>query len=169
NVDTIAYEIGGIDNDVAEMDADAEPHPVGFGQPGTTPVDLELDFGSTAHRLDGACEFRDDTVAGASEDTACMARDQAVDNLTTHLESGKGSFLILAHQPAVAGDVGCKDGSQSALNTIHSHASLAGEPCGILSEMEKDGEGHLPSRRRSSGATCNSMIRTGITQLSGWL
>jgi hypothetical protein len=35
-------------------------------------------------------------------------------------------------------------------------------------DVSRRGEAHLPSRRCSSGAMCSSMIRTGITQSSGW-
>jgi len=53
-----------------------------------------------------------------------MARDQAINDLAIHLEDGKSAFLILAHQPAVTDHIGCKDGSHSALNAIHGHASF---------------------------------------------
>ena len=51
-----------------------------------------------------------------------MVGDQAVDDLAMSLERRKRGLLILAHEPAVADHIGCKDGSHSALNAIHGHA-----------------------------------------------
>ena len=98
----------------------------GFGHIGVPLVDLQLDFGGASHRLDGARELRNDAVAGATEDAARMVRDQAVNDLAIGLEGGKRALLILAHEPAVADHIGCKDGSHSALNAIHGHARSRG-------------------------------------------
>ncbi len=53
-----------------------------------------------------------------------MLGDQPVDDLAMGLEGRKRALLVLAHQPAVADHIGCKDGSHSALNAIHGHCKL---------------------------------------------
>ena len=61
-----------------------------------------------------------------------MVGDQPVDDLAMRLENRERSLLILAHQPAVADNVGCKDGGHSALNAIHGHARSAPRYAAIL-------------------------------------
>jgi AraC-like DNA-binding protein len=75
-----------------------------------------------------------------------MANDQLVNNLAITLEGGKRSFLVLAHEPAVADHIGCKDGSHSALNAIHTHARSRGASRGILGEIAAGEEGLLEDR-----------------------
>ena len=72
DVDAVAHQIVAVDDDVAEIDADAKAHAVRLGHIGVPLVDRQLDFGGAAHRLDRACELRDDAVAGAPEDAAPM-------------------------------------------------------------------------------------------------
>ena len=37
------------------------------------------------------------------------------------LERSEGGFLVLAHQPAVAGDIGCEDGGQPPFDPLLRH------------------------------------------------
>jgi hypothetical protein len=51
------------------------------------------------------------------------------------------TFFILAHEPAEARHIGCKDGSHSALNAIHDHTSSRGTPFDTLYPAAVHGKG----------------------------
>ena len=129
----------------------------GSGNVGVPLVDRQLDFGGAPHRLDRAGELGDDAVAGAPEDAALMVGDQPVDDLTMGLQRRKRRLLILAHEPAVADHIGCKDGSHSALNAIHGHARPRGTSSAILRYKPADREA-----RKTSGA----VIRRAMAALT---
>jgi hypothetical protein len=132
DIDAIAHEIVAIDDDVAEIDADAKAHAIGLGQARIVLVDLELNFGGAADRFDGARELGDDAVPRTSEDAPLMLRDQAVEDLAMRLERGQSPFLVPANEPAIADHISREDGSHSALNAIHNHASSRGTLLAIL-------------------------------------
>jgi hypothetical protein len=66
----------------------------------------------------------DDAVADRVEDAAPVRRDQAVDDGAACLQPGERAHLVARHQPAVAGDIGCKNGSKFALYRVDRHAWL---------------------------------------------
>src|SRR5262249_34709861 len=113
DVYAVAHEIAFIDYDVAEIDADAKPHPIGLGELPIALVDLELDFGGAPHRLDRAGEFGNDTVACTSEDSSRVPGDQRINDLTVGPEGSEGTLLVLAYESTVADHIGRKDDSHS--------------------------------------------------------
>ena len=81
-----------------------------------------LDFHGAAHRIDGACKLNQGTVTRGLDDAAAMLRDLGIDDFApVRLECSKRAFLVEAHQPAVAGDIGSKDGCQPPFDTRFGH------------------------------------------------
>ncbi len=62
--------------------------------------------------VDGTREIGDHAVAGGVEDAAVMDRDQMVEDHPVGLQPAQGADFVDAHQPAVLGDVGGKDGGE---------------------------------------------------------
>ena len=81
-----------------------------------------LDFDRAAHGIDDAGELDQHAVAGGLDDTAGMLGDLGIDQFAAmRLQSRERAFLVVADQPAVAGDIGREDGRQPPLNAIVSH------------------------------------------------
>ena len=166
NVDAVAHQIVAVHDDIAEIDADAKPHAVRLGNVDVALVDRQLDFGRAPHRLDRAGELGNDAVAGAPEDAATMVGDQPVDDLTMGLQRRKRRLLILAHEPAVADHIGCKDGGHSALNAIHGHARPRGTSSAILRYKPADREARKPRGPLSGDHAAATVVTATIRMLS---
>ena len=70
DVDGVAEEIVAINDDVADVDADAEPHLLAGGTSGIFTADRLLDRDGALLGLDGAGEIGDETVPGRVENEA---------------------------------------------------------------------------------------------------
>src|SRR5262245_41431835 len=58
-----------------------------------------------------------------------MLSDFGIKNFAPgRLERGESAFLVNAHQPTVAGDIGCEDGSQPPVDARLSHADCPYAP-----------------------------------------
>jgi len=124
DIDPVAKNIVLVDDNVAEVDPDAE-----FDAPvrrhiGVALGHLPLDFDGTPHRVDDALKLDQQPVAGGLDDAAAMLANLWVDELAPMcLQPGERPLLIGAHQPAVAGDIGRQNGRQPSLD------ALAGQAC----------------------------------------
>ena len=65
--------------------------------------------------IDRTGEIRDDAVAGSIENTAVMDGDQLVEDHPIRLQLPQRADFIGAHQTAVLGDIGGKDGGELPL------------------------------------------------------
>ena len=97
---------------------------------GTPSVALDhaaLNVDGAAHGIDHADEFHQHPVAGRLDDPAAMFGDLGIDQfLAMRLELAQRAFLIDAHQPAVAGNVGRQYRSQPAVDTVFRHLVAPG-------------------------------------------
>jgi hypothetical protein len=74
---------------------------------------IALDIDGAAHGVDDADELHQHTVARGLDDAAAVLGDLGVDEfLTMGLELAQRAFLVDAHQPAIAGDIGRENGRQ---------------------------------------------------------
>jgi hypothetical protein len=88
-----------------------------------------LDFHGAAHCIDCAWKFNECTVTRRLDETAAMLRYLGIDDFTSvGPERCESTFLVNAHQAAVAGNIGREDGGQSPFNTRLGH-----EDCPYLS------------------------------------
>ena len=109
DVDTVAKQILALDEDIADMHADAEAHWLTHGAGGVFFGDGILNCDRTLDGVDRTGEVGDDTVAGAAEDAPATGGDQLLQNYATGGQPTQGADLVLPHQPAVAFDIGRKD------------------------------------------------------------
>jgi len=120
-VDAISIEVLSLDDDIAEIDADAHGR-----------ASVERCFGSRfrqslleRHRaldgIDRAGELDQHAVAHDLEDAAAVTCDERLQCLALRPDGGNCARLVLLHQPGVTNHVGGQDGSQSTLNALPGH------------------------------------------------
>ena len=107
HVDAVAIEVVAIDDDVAEIDADAELDVPVFRHPGIALGHAALDFDRAARRIEHAAELDQEAVAHHLEDAPAMLGDGRVEELAAMLaQRAHRALFIGLHEPAVANDVG---------------------------------------------------------------
>jgi hypothetical protein len=112
DINPIAENIITLSDNVTNMHADAKGDSLSCGQCGVWMLHDRLNFGRTSHGAHHARELGQNTVAGRFEDTPTVLGDFGVDDLgSDSLENLQCASLILAHEPAIADYIGCKDGS----------------------------------------------------------
>ena len=119
DVHAIAIKIVAVDDQVAEVQADAEDDggvrrliPIGFGH-----CLLELDCGTEC--IHGAGELGQRAIARQLDQPPAMTRQHRLQPLRPMgLQPRQRAVLIPAHQPRVAHDICRKDGRQSPYNPL---------------------------------------------------
>ena len=78
---------------------------------------LALHLDGAAHRIDDAGELDEQAIARNLDDATAMFLDFGVGQLAPEcLERGERAFLVLAHQPRIARDIGRQDRRQPAFD-----------------------------------------------------
>ena len=118
NVYPVAIDVVFFNDDVAEIDADAKPDLLCCSHSLIALGHLALDRGSTLDRVDDAGELDERTVAHEFDDAAMERFNRGVDQFATAaLQSLERTYLILAHEAAVADHIGRKDCGKPSLHT----------------------------------------------------
>src|SRR6202165_1718347 len=116
NIDAIAEDIVVVDDDVSQMDADAELDPLGLGYLRVLVSHAALNFGGASRCIDGTGKFDQNTVASGLDDAAAMFGDCGVDKrFSESLQLRQRAFLVGTHQAAITGDISRQDSRQSPL------------------------------------------------------
>src|SRR6266404_6944100 len=105
----VAEEIVALNYDVADVDADAEPHLLADRSIRIRLRDGVLDRDSTLHGVNGAGEIGDEAIASRGEDPTAMRGDQSIDDNPVRVKGSERADLIEPHKAAVALDICCKD------------------------------------------------------------
>src|SRR6516164_3495903 len=117
-VDTMAVDVVRRDDDVTEIDADAQLDASALRHPGIAGDDEPLHIQGAANRVDHAAELDEGAVTGVLDDPAAMFADPRLDDLTPIGEQTEMSaLLVVRHQTRIADDIGRKDRRQSPFNT----------------------------------------------------
>ena len=125
HVDAVAVEVVAVDDDVAEIDADAELDVPVLGNAGVALEHAALDLDGAARRVDDAAELDQEAVAHHLEDAPAILGDGGIEELAAMLlQRPQRALLIGLHEPAVADDVGRQYGGQPALDLRVAHAHL---------------------------------------------
>ncbi len=106
NIDTVAEDIVLIENDITDVDADAELDPLILRRDGTLFGHTALDFNCTAHRIDGAGKLDQHSVTGCLDNAPTMGGDGGIEkSLSDRLEPRQSAFLVGPHKAAIARDI----------------------------------------------------------------
>ena len=116
NIDAVAEQVAVLDDDVAQMQADAELHLFELGSGGVRLGDRRLHRQRAGQRVDRAGEFRGNAVAGGGEDASAMRRDQACENGAVVRQHPQGADFVASHQAGIASDIRRQDGGEFALD-----------------------------------------------------
>ena len=110
NVDAIAVDVALVDDNITDVDADAEFDAANFGNGGVALGHGTLDFHGTTGCVDRARKFHQSTVTRGLDDTAAIFRHRGIDQFAaTSLKGRESTFFINAHQAAIACYVGRKN------------------------------------------------------------
>jgi hypothetical protein len=110
-------------------------------------------------------------------------RHQAVDDGAACLQLGERAHLVARHQPAVAGDIGCKNGSKFALYRVdnargyrsgrrQSDAPSLRSAASHCATDRRTSDSHAgrrwrcPRPRRCRPSVCRSLRRTSVSRIS---
>ena len=126
DVDPVAKDVVVLDDDVAEVNADAELDPAVRGAAALRSAIAALHLDRAAHRIDDAGEFHQQAVAGGLDDAATVFGDLGIDQLApVRFQPCERPFLVRTHQPRVAGHIGGEDRGQPAFDAF---PSQSGDP-----------------------------------------
>jgi hypothetical protein len=117
DIHPVAIDVVAVDDDIAQIDADAVANALVFGLVGFAPRRFILDGECTSDRLDHTRKLRKDAVADKFENTAAMRLHLGFEDrgAIAH-EARQRAGLVGLHQPTVAGHVGRQDRGQFALH-----------------------------------------------------
>ncbi len=121
DIDAVADQVLAVDQDIAEIDPDPEPHAAVLGHVRAHGFNSLLDVRGATQRFDRAGEFGHDAVARASEDPALMVCHQRLDRLPARPQGAVGAILVRAHHATKFRDIGGKDGRQFAYRLVVAH------------------------------------------------
>ena len=104
------------------MEADTKVHPLVVRDRGIAFGHTSLDRDRAGKRLDHTRKLRQQTVAGGFDDATLVFGDLRIDELAAMgSQPRQRTGLIMAHQPAISGDIGGEDGRQPALDPLSAH------------------------------------------------
>jgi hypothetical protein len=117
NIDAIPENIAILDDDISDIDANAELDPIVARNRRIALGHCRLHFDRAAQRVDDAGELNQQTVAHHLDDPAMMLGNLGIRHLGADCpEPFQGSALVDADQPQIAGDIGREDRREPTLN-----------------------------------------------------
>ncbi len=117
HVDPVAVDVVAVDDDVADVDADAQADAPVLRHLGRPRAHAVLHVDGEGQRVDDAGELHQRPVAHQFDDAAVVLGDLRLDQLPpVRLQRRQRPGLVALHQPAVAGDVGGQNGGEPALH-----------------------------------------------------
>jgi hypothetical protein len=122
HVHAIAPDVSAVDDDVADIYADAEFYPLLLRDVGVAFRHSMLHLHGALHRVYDASELRQNSIAGGPHDSAVVTRDFRYDKgVAMHLPPSQRAELICPHETAIARNVGCQDGREPSLSLAVRH------------------------------------------------
>jgi hypothetical protein len=123
HIDAVAKDVVALDDDVAEIDANAKPDAALVGYIGLAVNHPALHLGRTAHRVDDTRKFCEQSVAGMFDRAATVLRDLRVYQLVQmRPDAFVRARLVSAHQARIARHIGGEDRGKTA-DSGHSRRS----------------------------------------------
>jgi len=109
NISQPIKEVVALNHDVADVNADAEPHLLIGRYSRILLGDRVLYRDSTLHGIDGTAEVGNKAIPRRIENPATMRGDQAMDDDPVSRERAEGADFIPPYQAAIALDIGRED------------------------------------------------------------
>ena len=116
DIDAVAVDPVSLDHEVAEIDADPERHAALFGQFCIARSQFRLEGEGRFDRVYRAAEFRQNVVPRHVHDAAMLRCHNPGDDAAEFRQGAHGGELVVAHQAAVARDIGAQYGGEPALH-----------------------------------------------------
>ena len=106
DIDAIAEDVVAVDDDVADIDADAKVESLIGCNACVALRHAALHVDRAAHRIDDAREFHQQAVTGGLDDPAVVFGDLGIDKLPpVGLQRRQGAAVVRAHETRVAGHI----------------------------------------------------------------
>ncbi|MCY1231172.1 hypothetical protein D9M72_436100 [compost metagenome] len=122
DVDAVAEDVVVLEDDVAEIDADAEFDPPVLRHVAVAPLHALLDLDRAFDRIGHALELDQHSVAGGLDQPALVLGDRRIDELdAVGSEPRKRARFVGFHQPTVAGHIGRQHCGESLLHGLAKH------------------------------------------------
>jgi hypothetical protein len=119
DIDAIAEDIVVFDDDVADIDANAELDRIGFGATGVVLSNVLLDLDRTGDRVDGAAELHQYAVAHQLDNPARMGSDRRIDEAAPQcLQALQCADFVDPHEARVAHHISGQDCCESQLKAL---------------------------------------------------
>lgn len=112
DVHVVPIDLLTLDQDLAQVDTDAKLHPPLLGKLRIPGGQVLLEHHGALDRVDNTAELRQQAVACEVDDPATVAADEPRHQLTVGLDHFDRGRLVVAHEPAVAVNVGAQDSRQ---------------------------------------------------------
>ena len=117
HVDAVTIDVAGLDDHVADIDADAKLDAAVPGHAGVALAHAALDRRRARDRIHDARELRQEPVPGELDDTALRFGDLGVDQIRPVGFPGcVGARLVHAHEAAIGRHVSRQDGGQASVD-----------------------------------------------------
>jgi hypothetical protein len=122
DIDSVTVDVALTDNNVTDVDADAQFDPAIFRSVGVALSHGALDFRTAPNCINHARKFDQSTVTRSFDDAAAMLSNLRIDKFVSMcLKRRESAFLVNTHQAAVSGNIGREDGSQPPFDTRLGH------------------------------------------------
>ena len=134
DVDAVAEDVVGRDDDVADIDADAKQQTHRIALTGREHADAVLKLRRSPDGIHGACKFGKEAVARGLDHAAAMPGDRWQDGLAHQRgEPRMRHLFILVHQARITDGIRHQDRGEPPLDTFVGHQSSRSEKIHQLS------------------------------------
>src|SRR5262249_32136075 len=116
DVDSVPQQIATLDDDVAQVDADAKPHARGLRQMLVACTQRGLNFRRAPNSLHRGRKLCEDRVACGVERAAPVRLQELVEDFAMTPKDLDGTLLVFTHHPAVSEYVGHEDRREPAFD-----------------------------------------------------
>src|ERR1051325_5661252 len=119
DIHPVAVDVAVLDDHIAEIYADTEDDPPVLGHLHIALGHPLLRRDGTGHGLNHAWELDQDAISGRLDDAALVLGDLRVDQFAAMgAQPRQRAGFVLAHEAAIAGDIGGKNGREPALDPL---------------------------------------------------
>ena len=116
DVDAVTVDPGFVVDHISQIDTDTKQHAATLRHPLVALGHHGLDLDRALGGADDAGKLSHDAIAGGVDDPPTVPADQRQDHALMGLEVLHGGGLIRVHEPAVASDIGGKNGREPTPN-----------------------------------------------------